>query len=178
MTDVFGLPVPHGSALFGVALGVHVLAGMTCVGGGAVAALSRKGGVLHVRGGRVYVGGLVAVLATMVVMVVLHWERNADLVPIGLVAGAAGLVGYLDRRRGTGHDPVHIVAMGVSYVALLTGFYVDNGPHLPLWGLLPDWSFWVLPSLVGFPFIVAAMRRRRSLAPAAAEAAQRRQGVH
>jgi len=23
--------------------------------------------------------------------------------------------------------------LGVSYVALLTAFYVENGPHLPLW---------------------------------------------
>ena len=27
--------------------------------------------------------------------------------------------------------------MAASYVALLTGFYVDNGPQLPLWDRLP-----------------------------------------
>jgi hypothetical protein len=95
----------------------------------------------------------------MAVMVVIRWEHNAHLVPIGLVAAAAGLAGYLERRSGARHDRLHIVAMGVSYVALLTGFYVDNGPHLPVWNRLPDWSFWGLPSLVGFPIIVAAVRR-------------------
>lgn len=61
---------------------------------------------------------------------------------------------------------MHLVAMGCSYVALLTGFYVDNGPHLPLWQYLPDWSFWVLPSLVGLPIIWAAVRRRPTPHPA------------
>lgn len=159
MADVSGLPIPDAGPLFLIALGAHVLAGVTCVGSGAVAALSRKGSVLHVRGGRVYVLGLVAVAATMAVMVVIRWEHNAHLVPIGLVAAAAGLAGYLERRSGARHDRLHIVAMGVSYVALLTGFYVDNGPHLPVWNRLPDWSFWGLPSLVGFPIIVAAVRR-------------------
>jgi hypothetical protein len=32
---------------------------------------------------------------------------------------------------------VHVTAMGVSYIVLLTAFYVDNGPHLPLWRSLP-----------------------------------------
>jgi hypothetical protein len=35
--------------------------------------------------------------------------------------------------------------MGSSYLGLLTAFYVDNGPQLPLWNRLPDWSFWILP---------------------------------
>lgn len=91
----------------------------------------------------------------------MRWQENWHLVPIGLVAGTALAIGWLDRRRTTeGHDRVHLAAMGCSYVALLTGFYVDNGPHLPLWQYLPDWSFWVLPSLVGLPIIVAAVRRR------------------
>jgi hypothetical protein len=27
--------------------------------------------------------------------------------------------------------------MAVSYVALLTGCHVDNGPHLPAWNAMP-----------------------------------------
>ena len=33
---------------------------------------------------------------------------------------------------------LHLVAMGVSYVALLTGFYVDNGRNCPGGGFSPD----------------------------------------
>jgi hypothetical protein len=43
---------------------------------------------------------------------------------------------------------------------MLTAFYVDNGPKLPLWQLLPDIAFWVLPSLIGLPLIARAIARR------------------
>ena len=43
--------------------------------------------------------------------------------------------------------------MGVSYVALLTAFYVDNGPHLPIWDRLPALALWLLPSTIGLPLL-------------------------
>jgi hypothetical protein len=50
--------------------------------------------------------------------------------------------------------------MGGSYIALFTGFYVDNGPSLPLWNRLPHIAYWVLPSLIGIPLILRALDRR------------------
>jgi hypothetical protein len=44
--------------------------------------------------------------------------------------------------------------MGVSYVLLLTAFYVDNGPHLPLWRALPPLAHWLIPSVVGVPILI------------------------
>jgi hypothetical protein len=57
--------------------------------------------------------------------------------------------------------------MGGSYIALLTGFYVDNGPFLPLWDRLPHLTYWLLPSLIGIPLIWLALRRfqRRPASP-------------
>lgn len=159
--DIVGVPVPDAGPLFLAALGVHVVAGLTCVTSGAVTALSRKGGRVHVRSGRVYFWGLTVVFATMTVMSMIRWRENAHLFAIGVLACTAGLIGYLDRRRGPGREAVHIAAMGVSYVALLTGFYVDNARNIPVWNLLPTWSFWVLPGLVGLPITVRAIRRRR-----------------
>jgi hypothetical protein len=49
--------------------------------------------------------------------------------------------------------------MGGSYIALLTGFYVDNGNFLPLWDRLPHLTYWLLPSLIGIPLIRLALRR-------------------
>jgi hypothetical protein len=54
----------------------------------------------------------------------------------------------------------HICGMGLSYVALLTAFYVDNGPHLPVWQLLPRLTYWPLPSAIGVPLILRALMRR------------------
>jgi hypothetical protein len=57
--------------------------------------------------------------------------------------------------------------MAGSYVALLTGFYVDNGPNLPLWDRLPTWSFWLIPTAVGAPLTVWALYRNVSRPPPA-----------
>jgi hypothetical protein len=49
--------------------------------------------------------------------------------------------------------------MGVSYILMLTAFYVDNGKNLPLWKELPEIAFWFLPSVVGVPILVYALFR-------------------
>jgi hypothetical protein len=46
--------------------------------------------------------------------------------------------------------------MGVSYIALLTAFYVDNGPHLPLWDRLPTLALWLMPTAIGLPVLAGA----------------------
>jgi hypothetical protein len=51
--------------------------------------------------------------------------------------------------------------MGTAYVAMLTAFYVDNGPHLPLWDHLPVLAFWLLPSAIGVPIIARAILRAK-----------------
>jgi hypothetical protein len=44
--------------------------------------------------------------------------------------------------------------MGLSYVRLLTGFYVDNGKNLPFWRMFPEWVFYIFPAIVGIPIIL------------------------
>ncbi|MFI7702015.1 hypothetical protein [Nonomuraea sp. NPDC049480] len=156
--DVLGIPVPDAGLLFFAALAVHVTAGLTCVGCGAVAALARKGRARHLRFGRIYLWGLVVVWVSMAVLSVIRWRENAHLFAVGTLALAVALVGYTLRRR---RPYLHIAGMGASYIALLTGFYLDNGPHLPLWERLPGWSHGVLPSLVGLPLSARAIWRRR-----------------
>jgi hypothetical protein len=53
----------------------------------------------------------------------------------------------------------HIAGMGLSYILLLTAFYVDNGRNLPLWKEFPSIVYWLLPSAVGLPRIVRALLR-------------------
>jgi hypothetical protein len=42
---------------------------------------------------------------------------------------------------------------------LLTAFYVDNGPNLPVWRSLPPLAHWLLPGLVGLPILGWVLRR-------------------
>ena len=63
------------------------------------------------------------------------------------------------RRRGRAGDTIHILGLSLSFVAMMTGFYVDNGPHLPLLDHLPTILFWVLPSAIGAVLTGRAVRR-------------------
>ncbi len=64
---------------------------------------------------------------------------------------------------------MHLLGMSSSYVAMLTAFYVDNGPKLPVWRQLPAAAFWILPSLVALPLVGMALRRH-ARRPSASEA--------
>jgi len=164
---IFGDQVGSAAPVFLGFLAVHVLAGLTAVVTGAIAALSRKGSTLHVRAGRWYYRAITVVFATATVLAAMRWRQDYYLFIIGAVAFTAATVGYQHRRRHRPGDTGHIAGMGASYVAMLTAFYVDNGPHLPLWDHLPRAAFWVLPSAIGAPLIArAVVRARRARRPA------------
>jgi hypothetical protein len=153
-----GLLLPDTRLVFLVVLGCHVGAGLTAVVAGVIAMLARKRPGRHPKAGRTYLWALGGVFGTAAAMVGLRWPHNLHLLTLGTLAFGSGLTGYLFRRR---HRPGwarwHILGMGGSYVLMLTAFYVDNGPRLPVWNLLPDWTFWVLPAAVGAPLILRAL---------------------
>lgn len=159
---LLGLDVASLSVAFLVLLGIHVAAALVAIVTGLVAMLSRKGSGRHVAGGRFYFGAILVVFATACAMSAFRWPTDAPLVIAGGVAAAAATFGFAYRRLHRPGDAPHIIAMGVSYVAMLTAFYVDNGPALPVWSLLPTWVLWVLPTVVGAPLIAWAVGRRRS----------------
>lgn len=127
--------------------------------------LAPKGGAAHLRRGRAYLRALVVVCATGLGLVATRGPGFLHLAPLGVAAAALGLIGYSARRRP--NAAAHLACMGFSYVAMLTAFYVDNGPKLPGWRMLPPLSFWVLPSLIGAPLIGLGLMRsaRRSRPP-------------
>jgi hypothetical protein len=159
-SEIFGLPIPDAGPVFATALVIHILCGLTAVIAGALAATARKRPGRHPRAGRVYLWALGGIFTTATIMAIIRWRQDAHLFAIAVVAFGLGLYGYRARRRHRpGWPPHHAVGMGGSYIALLTGFYVDNGPFLPLWERLPHLTYWVLPSLVGIPLIWLALRR-------------------
>jgi hypothetical protein len=162
--QVFGLPIPDAGALFDVALACHIAAGLTCVVTGAMAATAPKRPGRHPTAGRIFFWSLAVVFASSTTMALLRFTQDWHLLLIGTVTFSAASLGYLARRRRRpGWQRIHIPAMGGAYIALFTGFYVDNGPHLPLWDRLPTLAYWTLPSLVGVPLILRALARRRLL---------------
>jgi len=138
---------------------VHVAAGVVAVVSGAAAMLASKGGSSHRRQGRAYLAALAVVCSSGTALAILRWPRFPHLLVLAGIAGALAALGLAARRRPSRR--IHLLGMSASYVAMLTAFYVDNGPKLPLWRQLPPSMFWVLPSLVAVPLIVRAARRER-----------------
>jgi hypothetical protein len=93
-------------------------------------------------------------------MAVMRWQHSAYLFVLGCVAFAFGSTGYTARkRRWPGWLTMHTIGMSLSYIVLLTAFYIDNGPKLPLWDRLPTIAFWVGPSVIGLPLLGRALVR-------------------
>ncbi len=145
--------------LLRVVIVLHITAGLTAVVAGATAMLAPKRRGRHPRSGQIYLGALTVLAATAVVIAVAR-PHTAYLLILG--AGALACAGYgwrARRRHRPGWLPRHISGMALSYVVMLTAFYVDNGPRLPLWQLLPPLTFWFLPAAVGVPLLLQALHR-------------------
>lgn len=151
----------------GVVIAVHVVAGLTAVISGAAAMLAPKRAGRHPRRGTLYCAALAVVVSTATVIAVVRWPHDNHLLALAVLAMTAAAVGYTARRvRWRGWLRHHITSMAISYIVLLTAFYVDNGPTLPLWNLLPPATFWVLPAAVGLPLLHRALRHHPNPNPA------------
>lgn len=161
---VLGIPIPSSSPVFLGFIAVHVLAGLVCTVAGIVAMLSSKGPGRHHTAGSIYYWGLGVVFVTMTALSFMRWPLNNHLLALGILSFAAGAVGRRARRRlQRGWAPVHVTGMALSYILLLTAFYVDNGPHLPVWRSLPRAAHWLLPGLVGLPILLWVLARHPML---------------
>ncbi len=148
---------------------VHVLAGLTTVVTGIVAFSIPKRQGRHHRWGRRYLWAYTLVFLTATILSVERWSADAYLFFIALVGYGFALGGYvasrfrrepwLMRLLGKNWVIAHIVGTIGSYIVLLTGFYVDNAHLIPLLNQLPQLTFWVLPTVIGIPFIVRSILR-------------------
>jgi hypothetical protein len=164
MTDegvvVLGIPIPSSSPLFLSIVAVHVAAGLICTAAGIVAMLAPKRRGRHPSAGTVYYWALVGVFLSMTALSILRWPANTHLFVLGVLSFSAAVAGRMEQRRlAPVRLRIHVAGMGLSYILLITAFYVDNGPHLPIWRLLPPLAHWFLPSIVGLPFLIWAIIR-------------------
>jgi hypothetical protein len=156
-----GIPLPSSDPWFLAIIAVHVAAGIVAVVAGIVAMVAEKSAGRHPRAGNVYYWSLVVVCLTMAVVVIVRWPIDNALGLLGALAFGSAHVGRRARRRARARwECVHIPAMGISYIALVTAFYVDNGPHLPFWNRFPPMALWLFPSLIGLPVLLVAWWRR------------------
>jgi hypothetical protein len=161
---VFGIPLS-----FFLPLVVHAWAGLTAVITGIVAFCLPKRRGRHPRWGTRYLWAYTLVFLTATILSFERWSVDAYLFFIALVGYGFALSGYAARRFRRGRFLVrllgkhwviaHIVGTIGSYIVLLTGFYVDNAHLIPLLNQLPQLTFWVLPTVIGIPFIMLSISR-------------------
>lgn len=122
--------------------------------------VSRKEAGRHPRAGSIYYWALAIVFVTMSVLALSRWTEDYHLFGLGLLAFIAATIGRTARRKLWRSWPrVHMTGMAASYILMITAFYVDNGPNLPLWREFPPIAFWILPTLIGAPILVNALLR-------------------
>jgi uncharacterized membrane protein len=136
---------------------VHIAAGLTALTAGIVAMLSRKGAWWHRKAGITYLFGIATIAVTAAGLVSTRGPQFNHLLVFAAVAVTLAFGGYFMRRINQG---LHISGMGLSYVVMVTAFYVDNGPKLPFWNQFPAIVFWVGPMAIGLPIIIRALWRR------------------
>jgi hypothetical protein len=151
---VAGIPIPFGAPILQGLVGLHILFGLSCVVTGLVAMLSQKRAGPHPVFGTAYYWCLAVVFVSAAVLSALRWREDYHLFILGTLSFASATLGRTARRGAWRRWFVaHVSGMGMSYVLLLTAFYVDNGKNLPLWRELPTFAYWLLPSAVGVPLI-------------------------
>jgi hypothetical protein len=157
---VAGIEIPSTSPFFLTVVGLHILLGLICTITGAIAMLSPKRSGRHPTFGTIYYWSLAAVFVSASTLTVVRWAEDYHLFILGALAFASAFFGRAARRqRWAGWVGLHITGMGLSYVLLLTAFYVDNGKSLLLWKELPPIAYWLLPAAVGLPLIIRALFR-------------------
>ena len=162
--NIGGILIPFHSPVFLSIVGVHVLAGIACVISGITAMLSRKGPGRHPAFGRIYFRSYIIVFITTIILSLARWREDYYLLIIGVIAFAFALMGQFSfNARGKGWPALHITGMGMSFILLLTAFYLDNGKNLPVWKDLPSFMYWLLPNGIGIPLIIYALFKYRNL---------------
>jgi hypothetical protein len=159
-TVIFGIPIPSADPIFLGIIGIHVLFGLAAVITGALAMFSNKGRGRHSNFGTDYFWCLLGVFVTMTIVSIMRWSEDYHLFILGVLSFMSAYVGRSAiRRRWRQWPRIHLTGMGLSYIFMLTAFYVDNGKNLPLWEELPQIAFWLLPAAIGVPLIVYAVFR-------------------
>jgi len=159
-TAIAGIPLPSDAPLFLAFIAVHVATGLTAVIAGAIAMLSAKRPGRHPHAGTVYYWALAVVFVTMSALAFSRWREDYRLFILGLLSFVAATIGRRAMRKLWPSWPrIHMTGMAASYILMVTAFYVDNGPNLPLWRELPPLAFWILPTLIGAPILINALLR-------------------
>ncbi|MDM5333885.1 DUF2306 domain-containing protein [Ureibacillus composti] len=132
----------------------HIVTGFICLISGIFAMSYKKKKGKHTVSGEIYHWSYVLVFISSIVMSVMHWEESAYLFYIAIFSYSLALLGYLSaKKKRKNWLSKHIGGMLGSYIGIVTATIVVNIPKVPVLNELPVLIFWILPTIIGTPFI-------------------------
>jgi len=150
--NIDGIIIPDNSPLFLSLIGIHVLAALLCVISAILAMFSRKTNKRHSLFGAYYFWCLLVVFISSVLVSIIRWPLDNQLLILGTFSFGFAFTGRLaQRNKWKFRMRWHLISMNMSFIILLTAFYVDNGKNIPVWKLLPAIYFWLIPGFIGIP---------------------------
>jgi hypothetical protein len=121
---------------------------------------ARKRRGLHTKVGEAYHWAMLGVCVSASILAALDWSRIWWFLPVAAGSYAFAFVGYVAaKRRWKGWLRAHLVGQGGSYIALVTALLIVNWENLTgTRGVESPWA-WGLPTLLGTPLILWALRK-------------------
>lgn len=93
-------------------------------------------------------------------MSIIHWQKSQYLFYIALFSYGLALLGYLAvKKKWRNWLSNHIGGMLGSYIGIVTATLVVNIPKIPVINQLPILIYWLVPTIVGTPFIFKAGKK-------------------
>lgn len=140
--------------MFKTILILHALAGLFGLILGPIAMYAKKSKGLHTKSGIIYFYFMTAVCISGIILSVLSWEKNWWLSIVAVFSYSFCWRGYrAEKMRRPNWLKAHISGMLGSYIAMTTAFIVVNVGRIDAIQNIPIIIFWILPTIIGTPFI-------------------------
>lgn len=153
--NIDGIIIPDNSPVFLTLIGIHVPAALVCVVAALFAIFTTKTNKLHPKVGSIYFWSLLVVFITSITVSIIRWPADNHLLALGTLSFGFAFTGRMaHRNKWKFRMRWHLICMSMSFIFLLTAFYVDNGKNLPLWKLLPELFYWIIPGAIGIPIMI------------------------
>jgi hypothetical protein len=146
--------------MFSAFLYLHIAAGTVGLVLGPISMFAAKRRGLHTSFGLIYFYMMALVCASAAALAILNWAKSWWFLFVAAFSFAFAWRGYrAAKARGQGWLRSHISGMLGSYIAMTTALIVVNASSMPGYGSVPDIVYWLLPTIVGAPFITMTAKR-------------------
>lgn len=146
--------------IFNFFLFLHILAGTIGLVIGPISMYAPKKKGLHTKIGKIYFYAMALVCLSAVSLSILHWQTSWWFLFVSAFSFSFAWRGYQAvKNRHKGWIRHHISGMLGSYIAMSTALLVVNSSRISQYAELPNYIYWMLPTIIGTPFVALVIRK-------------------